>query len=108
MNCRSRCTCALIVLICTLAVPGILSAETIYVDPDGKDGYATIQAAVDAAGQGDTIVVNPGTYTGRGNRDIEIRGKSITIQSSDDANAETTIIDCGGTANDPSPCICHL
>ena len=39
--------------------------------------YPTIQKAVDAAGDGDIIVVGPGTYAG----DIVISGKSITLTS---------------------------
>lgn len=39
--------------------------------------YPTIQKAVNAAGDGDTIVVGPGTYAG----DIVISGKSITLTS---------------------------
>jgi hypothetical protein len=39
--------------------------------------FATIQRAVDAAGDGDTIVVGPGTYSGG----IVISGKSITLIS---------------------------
>jgi Ca2+-binding RTX toxin-like protein len=41
----------------------------------GNGGYATIQAAVDAAVDGDTIVIAAGTYT----KDVTITGKSITI-----------------------------
>jgi len=55
--------------------------------------YTTIQAAVDAATAGDTVVVHPGTY----NEQIVVN-KQLTLQSSD--NAEVTIIDGGqGTAN---------
>jgi len=49
------------------------SSGTIRVPED----YATIQQAVNAAGNGDTIVVGPGTYAGG----IEISGKSITLTS---------------------------
>jgi Ca2+-binding RTX toxin-like protein len=41
----------------------------------GNGGYATIQAAVDAAVDGDTIEIAAGTYT----EDVTITGKSITI-----------------------------
>jgi len=61
-------------------------------------GYATIQSAIDAAYDGDIIIISPGTYTGKGNRDIDFKGKSITVRSIDpeDPNiVATTIIDCG-------------
>ncbi len=104
MKCRPRCFCTLIVLIWVLVVPGIVPAATLYVDSEGKAGYSTIQEAVDAAVDGDTIVINPGTYTGRGNRDIDLRAKSISIQSTDPEDSgivETTIIDCAATTSDP-------
>ncbi len=34
------------------------------VDDDGKADFDNIQAAVDAASDGDEILVEPGTYTG--------------------------------------------
>ena len=46
--------------------------------------YATIQAAIDAAQPGDTVVVAPGTY----NEEINLLGKAITVRSS--AGAATT------------------
>ncbi|MHC4762923.1 MAG: hypothetical protein ACYS71_06070, partial [Planctomycetota bacterium] len=45
--------------------------------------YATIQAAVEAAGAGDAVIIAVGTYTGDGNRDIDPNGKAITIRSTD-------------------------
>ncbi|MBI4243923.1 MAG: hypothetical protein HY606_07525 [Planctomycetes bacterium] len=58
--------------------------------------YPTIQSAVDASKDGDTIIIAPGTYTGPGNRDIVIDSKSITVTSS--AGPYQTIIDIQGSA----------
>jgi predicted outer membrane repeat protein len=56
----------------------------------------TIQAGIDAATTGDTVLVANGTYTGEGNRDISFNGKSILVQS--ESGWETCVIDCGGSA----------
>ncbi len=61
--------------------------------------FPTIQAAIDAASDGDTVLVASGTYTGEGNRDITFDGKAITVRSRH--GAEQTIIDCEGTQQDP-------
>lgn len=68
---------------------------TIYVPQD----YPTIQAAIDAAQDGETIVVAPGVYT----ENILISGKSITlasqyIENSDPNFIDQTIIDGGNAA----------
>lgn len=54
----------------------------------------TIQAAIDAAEDGDVVIVKPGTYTGDGNRDIDFEGKAITVCS--ETGPKTCIIDCQG------------
>ncbi|MHC4912556.1 MAG: right-handed parallel beta-helix repeat-containing protein, partial [Planctomycetota bacterium] len=60
--------------------------------------YATIQTAIDAASDGDTVVVAPGRYV----ENIDYKGKAITVRSSEPGDwdvVENTIID--GSAGDP-------
>jgi hypothetical protein len=58
--------------------------------------FPTIQAAINAAHNGDVIEVARGIYSGQGNRDIDFSGKAITVCSA--AGSAETIIDCGGSA----------
>jgi parallel beta-helix repeat protein len=60
--------------------------------------YPTIQAAIDDADDGDTVIVADGIYTGDGNRDIDFKGKAITVRSEN--GPEDCIIDCNGTPLD--------
>ena len=64
---------------------------------DTGETYDTIQQAINDACDGQTIVVQYGTYTGAGNAGINFNGKAITLHSAepDDPNAvAVTIIDC--------------
>ncbi len=55
----------------------------------------SIQAAIDAAQERDTVLVAAGTYTGDGNRDLDFGGTNLVLKS--EAGPELTVIDCEGT-----------
>ncbi|MBT4584394.1 MAG: hypothetical protein HOC93_04860 [Phycisphaerae bacterium] len=64
-------------------------ATTWTVDDDGKADFDNIQAAVDAATDGDEIIVMPGTYF----ENLNLSYKSLTLRSKD--GPDSTIIDGG-------------
>ncbi|MGA1870193.1 MAG: hypothetical protein ACMUJM_16775 [bacterium] len=80
-----------IVVVLTYSIPYVISAE-LHVLPG-----ESIQAAINEASNGDTILVAEGTYTGKGNRDIDFGGKAIILRSI--SGPEHTIIDCQGTSS---------
>jgi len=65
-NRRTRVPTLLYVLV--LALSPHSPAGIISVDDDGPADFTTIQAAIDAAVDGDTVIVQPGIYTGAGPR----------------------------------------
>lgn len=79
-------------------------ARIITVDDDGPAEFINIQAAIDDANNGDVVEVQPGIYTGPGNRDIDFKGKAITVRSTDPNNPNivaATIVNCKGTTAEP-------
>jgi hypothetical protein len=82
-------------ILCVLLCSGSSWAGEITV----PDDYPTIQAAIDAATSGDIIWVEPGTYTGPGNRDIRFGTKELHLEST--GGPEVTIIDCEGSWEEP-------
>jgi predicted outer membrane repeat protein len=61
--------------------------------------YSTIQSAINAAFDGDTVLVADGVCTGDGNRDIDFLGKAVTVRS--ESGPDNCIIDCNGTEAEP-------
>ncbi len=80
-------------VVLTIGVVGAYG-DTIFVCSDGSGDYVTIQEGIDAASDGDEVVVCDGTYTGDGNRDLDFGGKLITVRSEN--GPDNCIIDCGG------------
>jgi parallel beta-helix repeat protein len=83
-----------IVLIASFLVAAVLPAATIVVDGTGGGDVLTIQAGIDAAANGDLVVVRSGVYSGPGNIGLDYSGKSITVES--ESGMATTVIDCDG------------
>ncbi|MHC4945881.1 MAG: right-handed parallel beta-helix repeat-containing protein [Planctomycetota bacterium] len=78
-----------IILFTVLCIPFLAFSATIYV----PDHYPTIQQAIDAAVNGDTIIVRPGTYV----ENIDYNGKIISLKS--ELGPEKTIIDGNQAGN---------
>lgn len=72
----------------------LLCAETWRIEANGTGDAPTIQAGIDSATAGDTVLLSPGTFAGAGNHNIDFKGKAVTVESS--AGAEFTTIDCQG------------
>ncbi len=77
----------------SLLTPFALMAATHVVIPDGTGDFPTIQAAIDAAEDGDIVELTNGTFTGPGNRGIDYLGKAITVRSRS-GDPDACIIDC--------------
>ena len=61
------------------------------IEPDGTGDYPTIQLAIDAAQNGDEILLAAGVFKGTGNYDIDFRGKAITVRSLSGYPQDSTI-----------------
>jgi predicted outer membrane repeat protein len=79
-------------VVCVYALacaPGGASAATVNVPAD----QPTIQAGINAASNGDEVVIADGTYIGPGNVNLDFAGKVITVRSASNTPA-ACIIDC--------------
>jgi hypothetical protein len=88
---------SLAVLMVTAAFPA-RGAQHV-VRPDGLGDFPTIQDAVNAALEGDEILLENGRFAGPGNRDIVFVGKDLVLRSLNGAPACT--LDSGGSPGDP-------
>lgn len=70
----------------------VCHARIITVDDDGTADFDNIQAAIDDANNGDTVIVADGTYTGTGNYNLDFGGRRITVCSQ--TGPGSCIIDC--------------
>jgi hypothetical protein len=77
-----------------LGSAGYALGAILVVYPDGSGMYQTIQDAITAAQNGDTVMLVDGVFGfWPGNMDISFLGKSITVRSMS-GDPETCIIDC--------------
>ncbi len=90
-----------------IIVDDVPIGPVIYVSTTGNDvtgdgsamnPFATIQFAINASADGDSVILMPGTYAGDSNRDIIIN-KDIILRAEN--GPESTIIDCQGSVEEP-------
>jgi hypothetical protein len=108
---RCRLAIAYVCLVVASAATECARAATWRVEKDGSGDFSTIQAAIDAAAEGDTVIVGPGRYTettdfqvdcclvapthvGIHRRNLTIRGvdRDMVIIGPDDRTADLGIV----------------
>lgn len=88
----------MLVLCAVLLWPAGSFAATYLVRPDGLGDFPTIQAAIDAAVEGDVVQLADGTFIGTGNRALDYHGKRITV-CSQAGDPSLCVMDCQGVGS---------
>ncbi|MBD3349253.1 MAG: T9SS type A sorting domain-containing protein [Candidatus Eisenbacteria bacterium] len=68
--------------------------------PDGSGYFPTIESAVDAAVDGANVLLADGTFSGAGNRDVDVIGKWVNIRSVSE-DPTLCVIDCSDGGREP-------
>jgi hypothetical protein len=87
-------------LLIVLLLASAAAGETLHVFPDGSGDYPTIQSAINASSDGDSVLLADGLYTGEGNRDL-LYGSRWIMVCSESGDPDLCIIDCQGSPADP-------
>jgi predicted outer membrane repeat protein len=64
------------------------------VDVEGFGDYVAIQDGLNAASDGDTVLVMPGRYAGPGNKNLDFNGVAIVLKGA--GTRDLVVIDCEG------------
>jgi len=94
-----RCVCpaALLTAAALVAAPLSAQAATLVVDANGTGDYLAVQPALNAAADGDIVLVLPGTYSRTDSINLSFGSKNIVLRSA--GGAAVTIIDCENAAS---------
>ncbi len=74
----------------------VAAASTLIIRPDGSGDYPSIQAALNAAANGDLILLADGVFAGSSNRNLDPRGKAVTV-ASQSGDRTACVIDAQGS-----------
>lgn len=97
-GCWTRTLLIATLLITLLMFGGSVAAKEITVDDDGDADFVSIQAAIDTANDGDTVLVYPGTYS----ENVDVN-KELTIIAASE-NSDDTIV----RSDNPNDYVLHV